>query len=142
MTSSPSFSSASVQPPSVPPCRICIQPTIALSGVRISCDSVARNMSLARLASSASAFARLWSVMSVLVPNQRTILPDSSRMADSAREEPAVLAVLAAQRKRVFPRLAGARANAASSRPRDRRDRDDGTFFQPQPCISSNVVPV
>jgi hypothetical protein len=38
MTSRPSFSSASPHPP-VLPCRICIQPTIALSGVRLSCES-------------------------------------------------------------------------------------------------------
>ena len=43
--------------------------------------------------------------MSVLVPNQRTIWPSASQMG-SAGEEPAVLAVFAAQRERVLPRLA------------------------------------
>ena len=33
---------------------MCVQPTIAFSGVRSSCDSVARNSSLARLAASAA----------------------------------------------------------------------------------------
>ena len=44
--------------------------------------------------------------MSVLVPNQRTIFPGFVADRDGAGEEPAVLAVLAAQRERVFPRLA------------------------------------
>ena len=72
---------------------MCVHPTIALSGVRSSCDSVARNSSLARLAASAASRAsrsftassacascvRLKFSMSVAVPIHPLTAPSGSR---------------------------------------------------------------
>jgi len=72
---------------------MCVHPTIALSGVRSSCDSVARNSSLARLAASAASrasrsltarsacasCARLKFSMSVAVPIHPLTTPSGSR---------------------------------------------------------------
>ena len=97
MAASPSArSSAST----LPERRILAQPTMALSGVRSSCDSVARNSSFMRLAASASALAdsaaassrsrsasaRLRSVMSRATFAAPIIVPSASRIGETLSE--------------------------------------------------------
>jgi len=66
---------------SPPDCSISIQPRMACSGVRSSCDSVARNSSFTRLASSAAA--RRWSSGCVGIEHE---LADDAIQADQGDE--------------------------------------------------------
>ena len=64
-----------------------------VSGVRSSCESVARNSSFARLARSASACAVFSAWMSVLVPNHLAIAPGVIAHGLGAHQEPAIFAI-------------------------------------------------
>ena len=109
----------------LPERNIPVHPTIAASGVRSSCDSVARNSSLARLAASASSracrsrsttrayssSARFWLSMSAAVTIQPITAPPSSRSGTARptcqRNVPSV-----ARRRRHCASSGSPRANA------------------------------
>ena len=112
------------------PSRILVQPSTALSGVRISCDSVARNSSLTRTASSATARAvsavSIWwrssrSLATRSLTSSMTVMVPTMRAVDLERRDARALRALGQPGARGDAGSGESDAPARATRPRARR---------------------